>query len=395
MASKETFRYKISLKYINSSNTEIVIDSNQLHYIVIDKDFDNNNMPVIAISGSIEKNIIDDMINNIDNNIVTLGIYKYDNQNQSDGITTKYFNDRFLYIIPDDISKTAELDYPEGKEHKGLYKDITIWLLQQDAVNNNRQSINGIFKNATTNTMILYASNFLGKMLLEPVRYDNKYEQIIIPPQDSISNYIKYLNNNLSVFYDSPYRFFIDFDTTYITSSYGKKIEMKGNTIYTIEINVKDLSYDQESMGMITDSYNHKYTINVNNASVDYTKNNITNKLVNKVTIIDSLGNTNSKDVDNNKINNTSIINKIINISNIDNNAINSITYGIDKSNVMITIVKNDLDASIFTINKEYIVTDPYHKEYAGKYLLTSVKQLYIKQTDNYCMTCVLSFKKL
>ena len=170
---------------------------------------------------------------------------------------------------------------------------------------------------------------------------------------------------------------------------------MKGNTIYTIEINVKDLSYDQESMGMITDSYNHKYTINVNNASVDYTKNNITNKLVNKVTIIDSLGNTNSKDVDNNKINNTSIINKIINISNIDNNAINSITYGIDKSNVMITIVKNDLDASIFTINKEYIVTDPYHKEYAGKYLLTSVKQLYIKQTDNYCMTCVLSFKKL
>ena len=278
MASKETFRYKISLKYINSSNTEIIIDSNQLHYIVIDKDFDNNNMPVIAISGSIEKNIIDDMINNIDNNIVTLGIYKYDNQNQSDGITTKYFNDRFLYIIPDDISKTAELDYPEGKEHKGLYKDITIWLLQQDAVNNNRQSINGIFKNATTNTMILYASNFLGKMLLEPVKYDNKYDQIIIPPQDSISSYIKYLNNNLSVFYDSPYRFFIDFDTTYITSSNGKKIEMKGNNIYTIEINVKDLSYDQESMGMITDSYNHKYTINVNNASVDYTKNNITNK---------------------------------------------------------------------------------------------------------------------
>ena len=231
MASKETFRYKISLKYINSSNTEIIIDSNQLHYIVIDKDFDNNNMPVIAISGSIEKNIIDDMINNIDNNIVTLGIYKYDNQNQSDGITTKYFNDRFLYIIPDDISKTAELDYPEGKEHKGLYKDITIWLLQQDAVNNNRQSINGIFKNATTNTMILYASNFLGKMLLEPVKYDNKYDQIIIPPQDSISSYIKYLNNNLSVFYDSPYRFFIDFDTTYITSSNGKKIEMKGNNI--------------------------------------------------------------------------------------------------------------------------------------------------------------------
>ena len=74
--SKESFRYKVSLSYVNSdSNSEILIDSNQIQYIGIDKDFDNTNMPVIAIMGSIEKDIIDDMINNINNNIVTLGIY--------------------------------------------------------------------------------------------------------------------------------------------------------------------------------------------------------------------------------------------------------------------------------------------------------------------------------
>ena len=146
--SKESFRYKVSLSYVNSdSNSEILIDSNQIQYIAIDKDFDNTNMPVIAIMGSIEKDIIDDMINNINNNIVTLGIYRYDINNQNDDITKKYFHDRFIYIISDDVSKTAELDYYEGNNNTLLYKDITIWLIQQDSVNNNRHTINGIFKN--------------------------------------------------------------------------------------------------------------------------------------------------------------------------------------------------------------------------------------------------------
>ena len=61
----EQYNYKIALKYINSTNTEVEIDSKQIQYILIDKDFDNTNMPVIAIMGSIEKDIIDDMITNI------------------------------------------------------------------------------------------------------------------------------------------------------------------------------------------------------------------------------------------------------------------------------------------------------------------------------------------
>ena len=95
----ESYYYKIALKYINSSNTEIEIDSRQLQYIAIDRDFDNTNMPVVVIYGSIEKNILDNMIKNIDHNLVSLGIYKYDSTNQRDSITTKYLNDRFIYII--------------------------------------------------------------------------------------------------------------------------------------------------------------------------------------------------------------------------------------------------------------------------------------------------------
>lgn len=394
--SKESFRYKISLNYVNSNNSEIQINSEQISYIGIDKDFDNINMPVIAVMGSIEKNIIDDMINNINDNIVTLGIYRYDVNNQNDGITKKYFHDRFVYIIPDDISKTSEIDYPDGDNKPGLYKDITIWLIQQDSMNNNRKVINGVFKNASTNSLILQSSNYIGKVLLEPIRYDNKYDQIIIPPQDSISNYISYLNNCLSVFYDTPYRFFIDFDMTYILSSSGKVVKSKNQDIFTIELNIKNITPDSgDDPGMYIDKKRGKYTIYVNSSDVDYAKNNVTNKLVNKVTTIDSEGNVVEKNVESNKTNITSTINQIINLSNNDSNAINTIASSLEMNNILISLTKNDLDASMFTMNKEYIITDPNHEEYNGRYLISATKQFFVKQTDYFVMTTVLTFKKI
>lgn len=395
----ESYYYKIALKYINSSNTEIEIDSRQLQYIAIDRDFDNTNMPVVVIYGSIEKNILDNMIKNIDNNLVSLGIYKYDSTNQRDSITTKYLNDRFIYIIRDDISKTSTIEYSSDDDGTGTnqyYKDVTLWLIQQDAINNNTQSINGIFKNASMNSLILQVSNYLGKTLLEPIKYDTKFDQIIIPPHDSISTYLKFLNDNISVFYDTPYRFFIDFDITYIVSSSGYPVRARGEDIYTIEIDVTDIIPEDEEQGSYIDIPNNKCIIKVNTANVEYTKNNVTNKLVNKVTVIDSIGNKKEKSISNmNKSSVTSTINQIYNISNTDENIINNITYSIDSNTIMVTIVKNNLDASMFTINKEYILTDKSHEEYAGRYILTHSKQLFTKQTEFFTMTTILAFKKV
>ena len=61
----------------------------------------------------------------------------------------------------------------------------------------------------------------------------------------------------------------------------------------------------------------------------------------------------------------------------------------------MVTLTKNDLDASMFTMNKEYIINDPNHEEYNGRYLISSTKQIFVKQTDYFIMTTVLTFKKL
>lgn len=399
MAKKgEQYNYRVILKYIDSTNVEVEIDSAQIQYILIDKDFDNINMPVISIFGSIEKNILDDMIRNMNRNLITLGIYKYDNTNQNDNITEKYFNDRFIYIINEDLSKTEKLDNPDGIDSKTgnrQYKEVNLFLIQQDAVNNNRQTINGVYHNASMNSLILQSSNYLGKVLLEPIRYDNKFDQIIIPPIDSISNYIKYLNDNISVFYDTPYRFFIDFDATYIVSSSGNAIRARNQYIYTIVIDIKEIDINvSEEPGAYVDLTSGKYTIGIDASKVEYSKNNVSNKLVNKVTVINAKGDVFEQEITDNKARITSTINQVMNVSNNDQNVINPISSNIESNNITISIVKNDLDASLFTINKEYIIRDPLHESYSGRYILSQTKQLFIKQNGNFIMSTVLTFKK-
>ena len=395
----EQYNYRIVLKYMTTTNVEVEIDSSQLQYILIDKDFDGCNMPVISVFGSIEKNILDDMIINMNNNIIALGIYKYDATNQNDNITDKYIQDRFIYILNEDVSKTSKLDNPNGidsKQGNRQYKEVNLWLLPQDSVNNNRQVINGVYHNATTNSLILQISNYLGKTLLEPIQYDTKYDQVIIPPIDSLSNYIRFLNDNLGVFYDTPYRFFIDFDSTYIVSSSGNPIRAKNQYIYTIVIDIKEIDPldTSEEQGAYVDLKNGKCTIGISTANVEYTKNHVTNKLVNKVTVINSKGDVFEQTLADNQAKITNTINQVMNISNNDKNVINAISNSIESSNITLSIVKNDLDASLFTINKEYIIRDPLHEEYNGRYILTHSKQLFIKQNGNFIMSTVLSFRK-
>ena len=117
--SGEQYNYKIMLKYIDETNVEVEIDSDQIQYILIDKDFETLNMPVITIFGSIEKNILDDMIRHSNDSLVTLVIFKYDSTNQSDNVTEKYFNDRFIYILNEDLSRTEKLDNPDGIDSNG------------------------------------------------------------------------------------------------------------------------------------------------------------------------------------------------------------------------------------------------------------------------------------
>ena len=77
---------------------------------------------------------------------------------------------------------------------------------------------------------------------------------------------------------------------------------------------------------------------------------------------------------------------------------LNNIVSTINNSAIQIMVQKTDIDSSIFTINKEYIIRadSAYNTEdYNGRYILARKRELYIKSGDNYTMSTMLLFRKV
>ena len=394
----EQYSYKLRLDYTNASNEIVTLDPQQIQYILIDKNFDQCNMPVISVFGSIEKSIIDDMVENMSNATMTLTIEKYDVANNNGGIGELYFQDKFMFMMDQDLNKTKnfdeEPDYTAGGDTQ--YKEVNVWLLPQKAVNNNRFVQNGVFHGATMNSMILNASNNVGDMLVEPISYDNSFDQIMIPPTNTMSQYMKYLNDNINTFYDTPYRYFMDFDMTYMVSSSGKPVPAKNQSINTIAIDVQELDNDvNDELGAYTEEKASTYKVFTDTSRIDYVKNNTTNRSMNQLTVLDAHGNKTERTIGDNITGITGNYNQVINVSNNDPNLANAIVNSATSSNVEFSMVKNDLDARLFTINKEYILNDPFHEENNSRFLLAQSKQLFIKQGNDFIMSTSLSFRKV
>ena len=394
----EQYNYKISLLYTSNIAEAVEIDSQQIQYILIDKNFDACNMPVISVFGSIEKSLLDDMLENMSNATMTLTVYKYDVANNNGGIGELYFQDKFMFMMDQDLNKTHNLDdddYTAGGDTQ--YKEVNIWLLPQMAVNNNRFIQNGVFHNATMNSMILNATNNVGDMVVEPISYDNSFDQIMIPPTNTISQYMKYLNDNVNTFYDTPYRYFMDFDLTYMVSSAGKPVPAKNQTVNTVTIDVQDIDNENtnDELGAFTDEKASTYKIYTDTSRIDYTSNHLTNRSMNQLTVVDAQGNKTERGINGMTTEITGNFNQVLNISNNDPNLANSIANAATADNTVFSMVKNDLDARLFTINKEYILNDPLHEENATRMLLAQSKQLFIKQGDAFIMSTSLSFRKV
>ena len=94
----EVFKYKTVMTFINhkSELTEIPMDN--LSFFVIDKDYENTNMPVITMSVNLDRKLKDEMIQNMDESMISFQVYKY-NEVETDDVGTCILSHLFIYII--------------------------------------------------------------------------------------------------------------------------------------------------------------------------------------------------------------------------------------------------------------------------------------------------------
>lgn len=392
------YNYEIKSSLVLEDGTENKILSECIKSITIDYDYDNKNMPAIYLDISIDSDLYNTMVNNADTAYVSFNIYKF-NKNATTKLNKPYISDKFSYIMSSDpnYNRTIEENASDGESGVGRnYKSGYLALINMRLVNDNKMYISGILKNNLLSSIIhKYTSHM--NMVIEPYRNNPLIKQLVIPPIESVTNLIKYINSIYSI-YPSGYRYFRDFNQTYLLSTEGNAVDDKSNTDYNnIIINIEDKSKDLGKVNStIINDTTKTYIIAIDADDTSITINRIKDKKYNSI-----IGVTTNGDVVEEKLNipkNKESTDKVLlqRISNDNTAYVGSLKDSIEKSSVVINILKTEVDCSIITPNKKYTVKhiDEY-KQYNGNYLLSSKKEILLLQEGTYINASVFTLRKV
>lgn len=391
------YKYTASLKYIVDSETN-EIGTYSIKSIAIDNDYKNMNMPMIFMTVSVDRKLLDKIVQNQETGIFIFNMQKYvGNGTDSSNLYEDYINDKFIYFIEEDINKNDTVDYSgpnEGRED--LFKIVTLGLLSQKCVNNNKKSINGIVSGKLSSIMYYMTSHV--PVLIEPPAENKQLDNVMLPALNSTSKALEYLNN-LQVFYPTKYRFFIDFDCAYLISSSGFPVEKDGDNITTIFLEILNThKQESKSQGVILDEANNMYKLECDAIDCELSDNHVSDKSYSKLSVTNTSGDTVVTDtIDKDPESTVVAKTRSIRISNDNNGIVDNMISSIDTSAVQLLVQKTNVDSSVITMNKEYIVKadDVYGSKYNGRYILTRKRELYIREDQDFTMNMMLLFEKI
>lgn len=391
------YRYKITLQYLNiESDTATSILDESIKSVIIDHNYDVNCMPVIFFRLNLDKSLVDDMIKNQNTNMMIIAISKYDSNDDME-LEIECIRKKCIYFLTDDVNKMDPVDYNEENEElmrENTYMPLTVGLLVLDHVNNNKTHCELTAKNTTNYDIVKHITSHMGDMVIEPFYYNDTFEQLILPSKDSVNKALKFLNNN-KVFYPTPYRYYQDFNYTYIISSSGAAIDRYDETYTNILIHIEDIDSTSANVaGLIANRESGSYEVHVNYANTQVYDNTLINKSRTKVRGITSSGST---DV---SLTSTASYMKDTyqtqRINNDNEHMIENIEADNNTKNFLIYFSKNDLDTDLFTLNKRITIHNiDRYQEYNGVYLLYRKREVYLREGTSFVMNTMINIRRI
>lgn len=245
-------------------------------------------MPQILINLRLDRNLIDLITLNAKTATIHLKIEKFlytEELPEDQRIYITYLEDDFSIFVDNDINYNKDIDYQDtgDGERKDIFDDIWIGLMSKASIEANKMRANAVFMESSIMDIAAY---FLQEthILIEPFTYSPAHEQLIIPPLEFISQTLEFLNE-ISVFYDTRYLFFIDEPTcTYLISRSGLGIEKKDDKFLDVFFDIlskSDLSAGVP--GMYEDNDKKRYTIPVDVTNTEYNIDHNTAKAYNQI----------------------------------------------------------------------------------------------------------------
>lgn len=391
------YRYKVEMTYLNLlKNKNTIIRTECIKSIVIDHNYDVNCMPILYASLLLDKELLDDMILNANDNLMLITVYKYDELTDTKQ-DIECFRDRFTYFLPNDVNKNKDLDYNEYTEAQSLehtYTNVTLGLMSIKMINRNKRAIGLNVTNNTIFDCVKYCTSGFDNLIIEPFVFNNTYDRIMMPEQESINKALRFLNS-YRVFYYTPYRYYQDFNYTYIISSSGRAISRDDETFSNVVIHIRDITEgDANEVGVAINKTSGAYEVDVNYVNAQVYDNTIVNKSKNKLKGVSSTGAT-TKSLINTSSYSTDKT-SIVRLNNDNDNMIYNMEAEMNNNNVLVYFCKNDLDMDVFTINKKISIhhIDRYI-EFNGDYLLNRKRECLVREDDTFLMTTMLNLSRI
>lgn len=260
-------------------NGEVVYGDQLLHlhpanFVNLIRIFDYHDriMPVTLTRLQVDKNLLDYIVQHAETCEIKMTITKF--MMSKDRLETsppeKMVDDVFQVSVGTDVNYNKELDYVEAQMSEfpvqDKFKETYLGLVSKACMDASKLVVNEVIKDSMMQDAVLSYLLTDGKLhpLIEPFDHNEKLEQTIVPPTDSLYATIDYFNS-IKVFYDTRYILFIDEpNVTYLLSKSGKAVPMKGEKFNTVELSMRGpRDAHNMTLGMNNDGHTQAYQADI------------------------------------------------------------------------------------------------------------------------------------
>jgi hypothetical protein len=353
---------------------------------------DKNSYPIIYINMQIDKKIADSIILNANKCLFSFNLYKYNDLKESSS-AKKCVEGKFTYIIPDDANKNKDIDYNEATEktaYGSTFRAISIGLIRLDHVEANKRTTELNLMDTDAITCARKITENCSNLVLEPFNNNKRFDSLTIKAQDSAKMALNYLNNQ-SVFYETPFRFYMDYKRSYLISSKGNSVKSSNDLCSSVSIRVRNIIADDANDEGYT-MKNDNATINVSYASTQVYDNTISNKSHTEIRGITSSGVSSQRLQNRAEYEKKKVVN--IRLNNDNDTMAKNIKADIDNSGFFFYFMKAGLDLDLITMNKKITVEHVNeYKKFNGKYLVYRLREIFIREDDSFALLTAVNLK--
>ena len=286
-------KYVVAGKWVNNENNEdtFPITAENIKILVRDSNYEKENLTKGMLRLMLDKNFMDKLIMLANNASIFLYCEKvlYDQNNQpisSTPVQTDWSGE-YTYVASSDINYNKEIDYmgDNSQDKKDVYKEIMLGIFFKVANERNNCTENRVIRETSIQNTVIKSMDSM-PLLIEPFDYNNVIDQLAIPPQESLVKFIDFMNQ-YKVFYETPYRFFIDAKCTYLLSSSGQSTECKDEKYSSVYFDVFSLVQTGGFIeGMEEDDTNKRYVVPILVKDTNYIMDKTRSKYMSEIEAI-------------------------------------------------------------------------------------------------------------